>query len=254
MKRLFAEFKFYQTYYFAQAITDILHDQFAYIRHLNDFYGEGRAYYYFKPFSKYSVFHEFIEFVVRDIIHDTNSEVDLEKRKERIKSVGKYAEAFGWIPEHLPINLAFDFYEIEHLTFNDWLRDNGSSFSDANDDDICEYLDELILNGDYDKLIEKIVHEVFFILFQNRQLLLTFNEMISRQLDSCDVEEIPDDCAGYFSKLGRVKRVSIPSWVKRAVYFRDRGICVLCNRDLSGVLNISNRENLTIWFQSQNSA
>ena len=64
MKRLFAEFKFYQTYYFAQAITDILHDQFAYIRHLNDFYGEGRAYYYFLSLSKYSVFHEFIEFVV----------------------------------------------------------------------------------------------------------------------------------------------------------------------------------------------
>ena len=41
MKRAFIQAQFYKTYYFATCIRNILHDQFAYIRHLNDFYGDG---------------------------------------------------------------------------------------------------------------------------------------------------------------------------------------------------------------------
>ena len=31
----------------------------------------------------------------------------------------------------------------------------------------------------------------------------------------------------------------MPEWVKRAVFYRDRGRCVLCGKDLSGQLAIS---------------
>jgi 5-methylcytosine-specific restriction endonuclease McrA len=37
--------------------------------------------------------------------------------------------------------------------------------------------------------------------------------------------------------------VKPPSWAQRAVFFRDRGRCVLCDKDLSGLTNLANSEN-----------
>ena len=36
----------------------------------------------------------------------------------------------------------------------------------------------------------------------------------------------------------KMKRSSIPVWVKRAVKYRDKGRCVMCDKDLSGLLDI----------------
>ena len=33
-------------------------------------------------------------------------------------------------------------------------------------------------------------------------------------------------------------RVTIPKWVRKAAYCRDRGRCVFCNRDLTGIINL----------------
>ena len=42
---------------------------------------------------------------------------------------------------------------------------------------------------------------------------------------------------------GVLKRVNIPEWAKRAVFFRDRGMCAQCQRDLSGIVNLESVEN-----------
>ena len=246
MKRFFSELRFYESYSFAQAINNILHDRFSYIRSLSGFYGDGNYFSYIKPFEKYSAFHSFIRFIVFDTIYDENCNFDLEKRQEglSVDAEIKTLFALGQNPENLPINDAFDFYQIQHETFVDWLKNyRDKDFLDAVEDDVSEYLDDLILTGEYDRLVERIVGEVFFILFQNRQILLLFNHMMAEQNDLCDNDEIPEHVLPYFTKTGRIRRTAIPSWVRRAVYHRDRGMCVLCYRDLSGILAISNREN-----------
>lgn len=55
----------------------------------------------------------------------------------------------------------------------------------------------------------------------NRDFLLYFNHYMSRTHE------------------GNFSRIHMPEWAKRAVFYRDRGRCVLCGKDLCGQLAIS---------------
>lgn len=83
-----------------------------------------------------------------------------------------------------------------------------------------EFLDT-IREGLYFEIIGDIAIEVEYILFQNRDFLLRFNEQV----------------AVMFCEHPR-KRVYVPEWVKRAVLFRDRGCCVFCKKDLTGLYSL----------------
>lgn len=73
----------------------------------------------------------------------------------------------------------------------------------------------------FDSVISDIATEIEYILFQNREFLLRFNEQ-----QAVLFEDNPR------------KRVYIPEWVKRAVLFRDKGCCVFCKRDLTGLYSL----------------
>ena len=81
---------------------------------------------------------------------------------------------------------------------------------------INKYEDRLFYSVIYD-----IATEVEYILFQNRDFLLRFNEQ-----QAVAFEDNPR------------KRVNIPEWVKRAVLFRDKGCCVFCKKDLTGLYTL----------------
>lgn len=81
---------------------------------------------------------------------------------------------------------------------------------------VNKYEDDL-----YYSVIYEIAIEVEYILFQNRDFLLRFNEQQ----------------AVAFKDKPR-KRVYIPEWVKRAVLFRDKGCCVFCKKDLTGLYTL----------------
>lgn len=85
------------------------------------------------------------------------------------------------------------------------------------------------------ELFSNMAEEVFFILFNNRDFLLKFNKIVSE----IDIK-IPNK---FLTKKGTIKRINIPQWVKRAVYYRDRGRCVFCNKDLTGLVNHFNNSN-----------
>ena len=243
MKRPIFEGHFYETYYFANIIRNILHDQFAYLRNLDEFYGDDRYLAYVKPFSKYSAFHCFIEFIVSNIISEEVSEVKLDTRQDTVNRFSNFPELLrDNNPSSLPINDALNYYNVEHTSFGDWLKERGKNFSRATDDDVSDYYDDLYLEGPLEILVDKVVQEVFFILFQNRNILLLFNDMMAGQIASTDAIDVPSEYKSYLEKDGVLRRVTIPSWVKRAIFFRDRGFCTGCNRDLSGVVNISNFE------------
>ncbi|MCI0628042.1 MAG: HNH endonuclease [Acidobacteria bacterium] len=243
MQRATFEGRFYETYYFANIVRNVLHDQFAYLRPLNDFYGDDKYLEYAQPFPKYSAFHSFIEFLVTDVISDEISEIKLDVRQDTLERYTDMLTDLGEPnPTSLPINDAFNYYNIEHTLFVDWLANRGVDFPSATDDDVSEYYDELRLEGPFDLLVEKVVQEVFFILFQNRGLLLLFNDMMARQIAEADADVLAGDYGSLFAKPGVLKRAAIPSRVKRAVYFRDRALCVICHRDLSGIISTSNFE------------
>jgi hypothetical protein len=66
------------------------------------------------------------------------------------------------------------------------------------------------------------------LLFGNREFLLDFNSVL----------------ADYRRRRGDLpsSRCAIPAWVKKAAYFRERGKCALCNRDLSGLIAIDKKQ------------
>lgn len=90
-------------------------------------------------------------------------------------------------------------------------------------DAYCNYIDYLDNQKDriYTHVVELIALEVEYILFQNREFLMRFNEQQ----------------ASAFSDNPR-PRVYIPEWVKRAVIFRDKGCCVFCKKDLTGLYTL----------------
>lgn len=87
------------------------------------------------------------------------------------------------------------------------------------------------------QLFDRMAEEVFYILFANRSFLLDFNNIVAQTvLDT----EYP---AHLTTKKGTLKRTAIPQWVKKAVYHREKGRCVFCNCDLTGLINIYNNSN-----------
>ena len=86
----------------------------------------------------------------------------------------------------------------------------------------------------FDLLWEKMTNEVFYLLFANRAFLMQFNLSLANFLRLGQVEIPPE----YLDKKGVLKRQTyFPTWVKKAIYYRDQGRCVLCQRDLSGLLS-----------------
>jgi hypothetical protein len=86
----------------------------------------------------------------------------------------------------------------------------------------------------FELLWEKMTDEVFHLLFANRAFLLQFNQSLADYLKSGEVN-IPKD---YLDHKGVLKRQTFfPAWLKKAIFYRDQGRCVLCQRDLSGLLS-----------------
>lgn len=80
-------------------------------------------------------------------------------------------------------------------------------------------------------LYERMADEVFYILFGNRSFLLSLNKAIANTVLST---KYPTNVV---TSKGTIKRVSIPKWVQTAVFHRDKGRCVFCFTDLTGLVN-----------------
>jgi 5-methylcytosine-specific restriction endonuclease McrA len=81
-----------------------------------------------------------------------------------------------------------------------------------------------------------ITQDTFHLLFGNRLLLLRFNEEIARLIREQVKGDVHIDVA---ERDGVLRRVYLPQWVKRAVFYRDHGRCVTCGKDLTGTVFIS---------------
>lgn len=100
---------------------------------------------------------------------------------------------------------------------------------DTSEENDCVYNWFLSNELCFKKLFEIISKEVVHILFANKNFLFKFNELARKSFD-----EIPDTL---LTEKGTIKRTVIPIWVKKAVFYRDYGRCVFCNKDLTGVFS-----------------
>lgn len=81
-----------------------------------------------------------------------------------------------------------------------------------------------------DKIKPCIIDEVFTLLFPDRKFLLQFNLEISGKISTLLTENYPN----ILEKNGRISRCQkFPSWVEKAIFYRDKGHCALCLRDLT---------------------
>jgi DNA replicative helicase MCM subunit Mcm2 (Cdc46/Mcm family) len=101
-----------------------------------------------------------------------------------------------------------------------------------------EYYSQLIEL--YYKLTPIIVEEIFTILCMDKGLLKEFNESISEIIKKMKTSKYKT-C---LEKDGVVKRCTdLPKWLKNVVFFRDKGICQICGKDLTCLLCTDNKIN-----------
>ena len=238
------EARFYETYELCEAVDAVLTNRSDHLVKLEGFHCDDQWAAWARPYRKYSVFHQFIEFIVQEVHAEQADAVDMTERKNMLTTFENIPTALNDLNlKKIPIEAAFDHYGIDHQSFDDFLRDSERCFNEAEDDNIYEFMNEVRTSEAYDKLLDQTVKEVFHILFQNRSLLLAFNGYVSDILSNARHDEVEDLNLSMFKPNGVIKRVKPPVWAQRAVFFRDRGRCVLCDQDLSGMTNLANIEN-----------
>lgn len=83
------------------------------------------------------------------------------------------------------------------------------------------------------KILCRLSNEVFTLLYQDREFLREFNIFSARFVATLNY----DRHQSYLSRDGVVKRPNYwPGWLRKGVFLRDRGRCVVCLCDLTGVL------------------
>jgi HNH endonuclease len=126
----------------------------------------------------------------------------------------------------------------------EWVKDrdrNIRSWQESSKvEDACyEYTRYLQLTGVYEELIGRLGEEVFHTIFPNRALLGRIHEILSFYVRGKGPDFFAEnpEFAHLFEDEGVLKRVDPPKWVRDAVFFRDRGCCVMCGRDQTGLMD-----------------
>ncbi len=238
--------RYHDTYWYAQVVNrTITDDQAAYLLTLNEFYGDGRCIQFLAPFPKWTALHAYALFVIERVeVENLPGEASPYFLKWRDKGFGPPVHA-------TPIEADLDAHGIEHQSFSDWSRERGLSVEAAEGDDFSDYYESLggcwVDDGQADpegprgELFHRMVEEIFHLGFLNRTLLLALNKHIAWAVADYRLDDVGEDHREHFQREGVLRRGSIPKWAKRAVFFRDRGRCVLCRRDLSDLLTLESR-------------
>ena len=228
MQRKFFEMKFFETYHFTAVVDSVIADPWSRLRALDTFWGDSHER-FVQPFPKHTALHRLIEFIVPEQLAGASTSAEYLKNQPG---------ASTWVETGLRR------YGIDHQSLSEWMSASGVARSDLTQDHVDGYLDELVLVGDVEELASNIVEEVFFHLFGNRSCLLAFNELMAKiVIEDLDPEHLDPEHAVHFAAAGILRRSHLPEWVKHAVFYRDRGMCALCQSDLSRLVRIEPDEN-----------
>ena len=242
MDKSLIQLKYYETYYCANIVNNVILDPLPFLVNLEGFWGDQGVFQFFEPFPKHSAFHSFAEYVIDDLVSENQNHFNYEKRLNNKKFYDS-----GWANKEeymrTPIENALVHYNIEHESFSEFLKQAGTNFDNAGEEYVDEYYSMLRSSGIAFELFECLANEVFHIMFLNRTILKRFNSLLAEMIRQIDLHELPQEFQTSFKKNGVLNRVAIPEWAKRAVFHRDKGKCVLCNKDISGILSNQNALN-----------
>ena len=217
----------YNSYYYANIIDNILTDDIELIGFISQFH-EAYGTSVLKSFEKTTAFHAFIALNIRNFFLDDMSEHD-----EKEYKISLVNPPLGPLYAEWPLkNYGLDF------SFAEFIEDK----EEITWEDIEAYHDDLHLIGYLEELFDKIAEEVFYLLFNNRDLLTRFNLIMARYVSDITLDSLEEDEEYLFLRDGRLKRTELPEWVKNAVFFRDRGHCCGCKKDVSSLLNLSEQK------------
>lgn len=240
------ELAYRDSYWYAQAVHTLVHewnDHTMAVR--NEFFGDGNEGRLFGAFPRWTILHDLIHHVIIGTESaDMPDEIDEEALLPR--------DDFLHI-EATPLEEELRRLEIAHSSFVEWAASenldprasDGDTFSEYYESlgELSVYQDRRETTGARGILHERIVDEVFFLTFINRGLLSLLQHRAAFYLERLKVADMEEGDRRLFRKDGVLKRAPIPKWAKKAVFFRDRGRCVLCNRDLSGIISLQSSAN-----------
>lgn len=230
------EARYYETYELCSIVDQVLRDPFEYASNLEGLTCDDGWIDLTAPFEKHPALHKLIEFVVRNVHHEQIESFDLVEIQRLVENLKDLPESVQDMQlTTLPIELAFSAHDIPHETFTEYLTSVDKTFASASDDDLYHFVQDTFLTEAYDRLLNQTVKEVFHIVFQNRRLLLSFNDYVSNIIARTKLNKIRELTTDRFEANGTLQRHRPPQWAQRAVFFRDRGRCVLCVKDLSGL-------------------
>ena len=225
MRESFIELQYFETYYYANVIHNILSDPYAYLRGLHEWHEDRQGDLFLRRFPKWSALHSFAGFIIESLVSE-------QLRGDTIDSLIEDVTRELWIDR------AIRFHGSETEGFRSWFAGTGRQLEDATEDDVFDYHQEMRSCGELGDLVTRLANEVFFLLFTNRVLLGRLNDYVSRIVGDLFLDELDPEQRKLMTRDGVVARASIPTWARRAVYYRDRGKCVYCNKDLTGLVAI----------------
>lgn len=217
---------YYNTYYYANIVDNVLKGDIELLGFICNFFeGENLINHLIKPFQKRNAFQVFIEHVLSEFFEE-----DMFKHDE---SNYKYCQNNCYINFKPYADSVFEEYGIKGYSLEEEIR----SYIDVE-----KHQQELIESGILWELYRLIGSEIFYFMFNNRDILLRFNLLIAQVLQGVNYHNFNSEGANYFNKKGVLKRARIPEWCKTAVFFRDRGRCCFCHQNLSGTLSMDNNK------------
>jgi hypothetical protein len=97
------------------------------------------------------------------------------------------------------------------------------------DQNVCEHLKDL--SELLEQATQVISEATFQLLFGDRTFLFEFNKFLQPYIRQLRPEESP-----IIKELGVIERAIFPTWLKDAVFHRDKGRCQLCGLDLTNIM------------------
>jgi len=130
----------------------------------------------------------------------------------------------------------FDFPDSELEAHRNAVREAGLSFPVESERRILDgtwtFEDQSATYDVISAAREKIeVPSVFHTLFADRNFIISFQHDLQHFLKT----KGPIALSGQLTSQGKIGRVHIPRWLEKAIFFRDRGQCQICDKDISGL-------------------
>jgi hypothetical protein len=186
---------------------------------ISDFFADERCLDFIEPYPEQSALHVFTTWLACRVLDETTTSVDI--------------AAVSIDPSSLPVDEALKRYGLYEEGFLEHLGDVGKNLSEVEEDDICNYFDELKLSGKVEELGAAMADKVFPILLRNTVVLSAFNDLVADYLKDTKIRELDLEHALFFLSDGQLHDIPASISAKRAVIEATGGKCSKCGSGLN---------------------